>query len=571
MLKLIETALTLAAVVVSLTAPEIGSRWFEGIEAGFRRVARRRTLSVLIVAAAALAARSAVFPVLPVPQPRVVDEYSHLLLADTLLHGRLANPTPPMWIHFETFDVNMLPTYASVYPPVQGFFLALGRLLTGRPFFGVMLSMAVMCGAICWMLQGWTSPQWALLGGMLVVLRFGVFSFWADSYMGAAPAAIGGALALGALPRIKRDFRARDAVILGLGLSIMANSRPYEGFILSLPIGFALLIWLLRQRGIDLRRALVHVVVPLLIVGAIAGIATGYYCWRLTGNPLLTPYQVNWRTYGEMPKFLWQALRPQEEASLRHEALKSFYYGWEYSFYTSTRTAAGLLTNLAGRVVQDWMFYLGPILALPLVAAIVSAPYGFRWRDLAPSTRFLLVAGAVFAAGLAVELFSFPQYAAPFTCAAIALVLVAMRYLRRQVHSGKRFGLFLTRAVPIVCLLMVALRALAVPLHIPLMRNDMVSNYEVAKDDTLTNPVDAFLEKTPGQHLVIVYVPPGAESPLPLVHNEADIDGSKIVWAWDMGRAQNDELINYFKGRRVWWLESGNVTKLSPYTGAEVN
>ena len=68
-------------------------------------------------------------------------------------------------------------------------------------------------------------------------------------------------------------------------------------------------------------------------------------------------------------------------------------------------------------------------------------------------------------------------------------------------------------------------------------------------------------------HLVIVRYQP-SHDPLggEWVYNDADIDNSKTVWARDMGTAQNEELIKYFKNRRVWLLEPDETPpKLSPY------
>jgi len=50
------------------------------------------------------------------------------------------------------------------------------------------------------------------------------------------------------------------------------------------------------------------------------------------------------------------------------------------------------------------------------------------------------------------------------------------------------------------------------------------------------------------------------------VYNGADIDGSKVVWARDMGEAQNLELIRYFKNRKVWSVEPDlTPPKISAY------
>jgi hypothetical protein len=510
----------------------------------FHWLARRRRLAVITVGILPIAIRAALLPIMPPRLPWIADDFGYILAGDTYALGRLTNPAHPMWTHFESPHILMQPTYMSMYFPAQGMFLAAGKVVTGHPWAGVWLSVGLMCAALCWMLQAWLPPPWALMGGLLAVARLGIFGYWMNTYYGGAVPALGGALVLGALPRLIRRQCIRDALLMALGLIILANSRPYEGFVLALPVALALAIWMFGRKRPSWRVSVLRVAIPMLVALSIGCAATLYYWSRVTGNPLLSPQQLQRQTYAIAPYFIWQS-PAKTEPVYRNAALRAFYLDTEMDYIRGIRSIPGRLSAFAIKIRDFWLFYLGPVLTLPLFAL----PWVLKDRRI----RFLLIAGLVFLAGLGANIWFYAHYAAPATALLYAVLLQSMRHLRLWRRRTQASGMFLVRAIPLVCAAMVAARVVAQPLPYHPPDFPMTWCYTLPggthRADVLTK-----LRRLGGKHLILVRWYKGDNPFEQWVYNEPDIDKSDVVWAWEADHPE--ELLRYYAGRRVWLLHA---------------
>ncbi len=415
---------------------------------------------------------------------------------------------------------------------MQGFTLAAGQVIAGHPAVGIWLGTAIMCAAIFWMLLAWLPARWALLGGVVTVFQIGGLGYWAHSYWGGAVAAAGGALALGAMRRLFREPTASSGLLLAIGLGVLANSRPFEGLLLSLCISVPL-AWALWTRDGKYRRKFAVRTIPLaFLVLSLVMLGMGYYFWRATGSPVRMPYQVHDATYSFRSFAPWVGLDPVPE--YRHDIIRDFYVMWG-DRPTLTGDPLGFAAASVVKLGRLHLFFLGvlgllPVLALPRV---LRDP----WARYATTVILILVGATLFSS-------AYPHYLAPV---AGLILFMAMQSMRGLLHWSRGPGG--KRLIEITLVLFAATVPIRVYLHLhPIRDSGFVQQREEVRRS---------LTALPGEHLVVVRYTDGHLFHNEWVFNRADIDASRIVWARDMGPESNRALLAYFADRTVWLLESG--------------
>src|SRR5579863_108829 len=538
-----------AALILALCWPLLGNSLLAPLERACEHFAARKKLAVVTAFFVPILIRLSLLPIFPIRPPGVHDEFSYLLAADTFSHGRLANPPHPLWIFFDTFHVLQHPTYSSMYPPAQGAVIALGQLL-GNPWIGVLLSMGAMFAALLWMLQGWFPPKWALLGAALPLFQFGIFSYWMNSYWGGAVATLGAALVIGAYPRILRKHRFRDAVLLGLGTCILANSRPFEGLIFFLPVAIALTYWLFSRKSPGWRISARDIVIPLGTVLALGLVFVLYYNWRVTLSPFSFPHTLDDQQHLTVSNFVWgssqkpmQYLNHQFDVFYNHYARNQFLHTWED------------FGRISWKKVTDFQdFYLG----IPLVTPLLALPRVFFDRRV----QLLALQFMLCAAMMLTVIYFNPHYAAPAFAAFLCLLVQMFRHIRRWKFRGAVVGIGITRAIFL-------LTAAAVPICIYHSAIDPKTNYGLGAGEPNWQRAELAgqLDAMDGQHLVIVrYSQTHHNVHHEWVYNAADIDHAKIVWAREIPGVDLNALLDYFKGRKTWIVEPDTSHPLlSPY------
>jgi hypothetical protein len=544
-LELAAAVLLVGMIVVSR------SRLLEAL----RGLAIRPGWCMLTLALLPIALRLALIPPFPIPEPAVSDDFSYILAADTLRHLRLANPPHPFSQFFETFFVLQQPAYSSIFPLGQALAIAAGWSIFGHPWAGIALSAGALCALCYWMLLGWTSPGWALAGGLLGVIDFGPLSQWMNSYWGGAVSGCAGCLVFGALPRIRTGRRARDPVLLGIGLGLQLLTRPFEFIFLA---AAALLFFLPSLRDAAERRTLAKVLAPAALAFLPALALTLLHDRAVSGSWTTLPYEVSRHQYGVPTTFTPQANPTPSRQLTREQELD---YEVQSAVHGSApETWSTFWSRWAGRLRFYRFFLPVPLyLALPFFVPLLRV-----YRN-----AFALAVILLFSVGTNFYPYFYPHYIAAVACLILLVAVESVRSLSRIRIRGLYAGADAARLLVALCSvnflfwygLHFARDELLLAALTPYETWDAINH----DDPQGRIAVAKQLAAEAGRQLVFVRYA-SRHTFEEWVHNEADIDNSRIVWARDLGADKNETLLRYYPGRKAWLLEPDNrPPKLAPY------
>jgi hypothetical protein len=287
------------------------------------------------------------------------------------------------------------------------------------------------------------------------------------------------------------------------------------------------------------------------LYGAMAVIpAIALSLWQnkaITGNLTTLPYQLSQYQYGVPTTFTFQPIPTPHLPLTREQQL-------DYEQQSQVHEIAGnYWSRWVSRIRFYRFFFLAPLfLAVPLFLTHV--------REF----RFAWVVGTIliFSLGSNFYPYFYTHYIAALTCLFVLISVVGLERLSRWNQEAARILLFLCAAHFVFWY----------GLHFSRDNQLYAAMTPFESVDAINHgdpegriAIRRQLEAAPGAQLVFVRY--WAQHQFQeWVHNAADIDGARIVWARDLGPEENQKLLHYYPSRTAWLLEpDAHPSRLQPY------
>ena len=328
--------------------------------------------------------------------------------------------------------------------------------------------------------------------------------------------------------------------MLGAGLGIHLLTRPFE----TLPLGLAVILYLVFTLRFRVAwRPLVRAMVVAALVALPAVALTLLQNKRVTGGWTTMPYALSRTQYGVPASFTF---RPNPVPQRELTPQQRLDYAAQSSVHGSgTDTVANYLKRLVIRLPFYRFFFLPPLfLAIPFFLPSL--------RDL----RFVWVAATILLFSLGANLYPYfyPHYIAAITCLFVLVSVTGLQRLSRLRFAGReaaRILLFLCAAHFLFWYGVHAFGGTDLAMATNRYETWDFINYGDAEGRIAVNGA---LARASGKQLVFVRYWPQHRF-REWIHNDADIDAARVVWARDLGPAENRALERYYPDRTAWLLE----------------
>ncbi|WP_119418040.1 hypothetical protein [Desertibaculum subflavum] len=210
--------------------------------------------------------------------PNSGDEYNYIFQAETFRHGHLWVPVPEHQDLFAFSHIFMKDgKWVSQYAPGWGAILALGGTI-GLPYWIINPLLAVGCLWAAWAVAKQRAGQAAGTAAVVLLGLSAFFIFTSASYFPHLACATFGMIFCWQAERYRQAPAVRPALVMGLALGVVGLIRPYDAVLFALPLAIATLL--------QLKVAHLKYVLFVAAAGAPFLVATFFYNWSITGDPL---------------------------------------------------------------------------------------------------------------------------------------------------------------------------------------------------------------------------------------------------------------------------------------------
>jgi hypothetical protein len=505
------------------------------------------------------------------PVPSVHDEFAYVLAADTFMAGRFTNPVHPMHEHFASWHIIHEPSYQGKYPPAQGLVLAAGECLFGAKLVGVWFSYAAALLATYWAALAWLPRRWAMLATCLLLTNVPMAFAWGNSYWGGSVAMLGGSLVVGGWGRLRIASTYRwwlSGLAFGVGLGVLAASRPFEGALMALPIGIDSLY---RSRSLSWSSRTWFWGIASTSAATILLALCGFHL-AVTGSPFKMPYQVWTAQQGEaLNRLLTPAMVlvktdhqpvPDNSHQCRSNEMNRLTPDWRSGELANWMRIRGeqRLAFTWDKLLKTYAFYLQAVLCLPLIAL----PWlSSRQRGI----KVMLASIGLVTIGCCLHLSAgHAHYVAGLTCQ-LALIVVACS--RALVVFLPRLGKPLMGSI---CSMWLLWSLVLVAAEIVVQPHREAHAWAVRRQHIQEQLTQRGAREHRKQVVFVLY---GEDHNVhrEWVYNRADIDAASVVWANDLGEVSNRRLLEYYRGKGTavesWLMLVGQEGEaLVPYAAA---